>query len=251
MISEFPLFVFTTLGGLAAGAYAVSVLFPAVMGDKKGNMFVLACGLLLAVGLVALPTHLGNPLAAWHAVLNPAAAMAQEAYWSGAFGICVLIDFILRLKKGESPRGVQIAGAIFAIGLSGVMAFAYHEIYAIQAWHSPLTYLLFIVGNLAMGATLLAVFKNELLQNKTYKIAVIVLTLAAAVVLAAELSNFGAFGLQTDAFILGAVAAVVAALIAWMNGKMKPAVAAWLIFILMFVGMACARYYFYLAVPFC
>ena len=35
MIAEFPLFLFTTLGGLAAGAYAVAACFPSVGGTKE------------------------------------------------------------------------------------------------------------------------------------------------------------------------------------------------------------------------
>ena len=61
MISEFPLFLFTTLAGLAAGAYAVSAVFPVGKDPKKAWLFPLVCGILLAVGLVGLPLHLGRP----------------------------------------------------------------------------------------------------------------------------------------------------------------------------------------------
>ena len=54
MISEFPLFLFTTLAGLAAGAYAVSAVFPVGKDPKKAWLFPLVCGILLAVGLVGL-----------------------------------------------------------------------------------------------------------------------------------------------------------------------------------------------------
>ena len=42
MISEFPLFCFTTLAGLAAGAYAVNAFFPAGKDSKRAWLFPLA-----------------------------------------------------------------------------------------------------------------------------------------------------------------------------------------------------------------
>ena len=66
MISEFPLFLFTTLAGLAAGAYAVSAVFPVGKDPKKAWLFPLVCGILLAVGLVGLPLHLGAHAARRH-----------------------------------------------------------------------------------------------------------------------------------------------------------------------------------------
>ena len=41
MISEFPLFLFTTLAGLAAGAYAVSAVFPVGKDPKKAWLYPL------------------------------------------------------------------------------------------------------------------------------------------------------------------------------------------------------------------
>ena len=87
MISEFPLFLFTTLAGLAAGAYAVSAVFPVGKDPKKAWLFPLVCGILLAVGLVGLPLHLGRPERMLIALTQPGAMIAQEAYWSMAFGV--------------------------------------------------------------------------------------------------------------------------------------------------------------------
>ena len=47
MISEFPLFLFTTLAGIAAGAYVVSVAFPVGKDAKKAWLFPLVCLVLL------------------------------------------------------------------------------------------------------------------------------------------------------------------------------------------------------------
>ncbi len=61
---EFPLFAFTTLGGLAAGAYAVGACFPkAAEGAKRPWLFPLACLALLGVGLLGVLGHSAAPSA--------------------------------------------------------------------------------------------------------------------------------------------------------------------------------------------
>ena len=102
MISEFPLFLFTTLAGLAAGAYAVSAVFPVGKDPKKAWLFPLVCGILLAVGLVGLPLHLGRPERMLIALTQPGAMIAQEAYWSMAFGGILIVDVVVSKVKGLS-----------------------------------------------------------------------------------------------------------------------------------------------------
>ena len=83
MISEFPLFLFTTLGGLAAGAYVAAAIFPDV--DRKPKrpwLFPLVCLALLGVGLLGVLGHLGRPERFLLAMSNPSSMIAEEAYWS-------------------------------------------------------------------------------------------------------------------------------------------------------------------------
>ncbi|MFQ9179357.1 MAG: DmsC/YnfH family molybdoenzyme membrane anchor subunit [Eggerthella lenta] len=94
MISEFPLFLFTTLGGLAAGAYVAAAIFPD--GDRKPKrpwLFPLACLALLGVGLLGVLGHLGRPERFLLAMSNPSSMIAEEAYWFIAFGVLMLVDF--------------------------------------------------------------------------------------------------------------------------------------------------------------
>ena len=86
MISEFPLLVFTTLAGLAAGSYTMSAFFPVGQGSKRPWLFPLVCLVLLAAGLLCLPAHLEHPERMLIALSNPSAMIAQEAYWSIGFG---------------------------------------------------------------------------------------------------------------------------------------------------------------------
>ena len=80
MISEFSLFLFTTLGGLAAGAYVAAAIFPDV--DRKPKrpwLFPLVCLALLGVGLLGVLGHLGRPERFLLAMSNPSSMIAEEA----------------------------------------------------------------------------------------------------------------------------------------------------------------------------
>lgn len=249
MISEFPLFVFTMLGGLAAGAYIAAAAFPLSGERKRPWLFPLVCLILLGLGLIGVLFHLGRPMMFLNGLANPSAGIAQEAYFSIVFGILLLIDLIITCMKGKSPRALQIAGAIVALGLTIVMGMAYTANYGVPAWTSPVTVLLFVVGDLAMGAALLAVFDGELPKKNAFAIALGVLGIVAAVVFAAEAAHFSGVGADIAAVIAGAVIAAVGGVLAFVakSGKIGVRVGAWIVLACMLVGVACARWGFYAA----
>ena len=130
MISEFPLFLFTTLGGLAAGAYVAAAIFPDV--DRKPKrpwLFPLVCLALLGVGLLGVLGHLGRPERFLLAMSNPSSMIAEEAYWSIAFGALMLVDFVLLLRRGASPRAVRVVAAVAAGALMCIMGWVYFTSY--------------------------------------------------------------------------------------------------------------------------
>ncbi len=255
MISEFPLFMFTTLAGLAIGAYATSAVFPVgkVQGEGEGAkrpwLFPLACLVLLAVGLVFLPLHLGHPERMFSALTHPGAMISQEAYWSAAFGVVLLIDVILSKSKGAAPRALRVVGAIVGLVLTFAMANAYFVSMGVAAWATWQTFLLYFFGNLAMGAALCALFERGLLENKGYVTAAVVLAVLAIIAFALEAAHFAGVGSDFILFIVGIVLAAVGAAILWVakSGKMAKKTAAWAAFACLFVGVACARYCFYAA----
>lgn len=249
MISEFPLFMFTTLAGLAIGAYAVSAVFPVGKEAKRSWLFPLVCLALLAVGLVFLPFHLGHPERMFSALTHPGAMIAQEAYWSMAFGVVLLIDVILSKAKGAAPRALRIVGAIVGLVLTFVMANAYFVSMGVAAWSTWQTFLLYFFGNLAMGAVLCAAFEQGLLENKGYVTAAVVLAVLAIVAFVLEIAHFAGVGANFILFIVAIVLAAAGAAILWVakSGKMTKKTAAWAAFACLFVGVACARYCFYAA----
>ena len=103
MISEFPLFIFTTLGGIAAGAYVARAIEPLKVGRTASWAFPLFALALLAVSGFALLGHLGQPLRVLNAFSNPAAGITQEGIVTVLFGVAVVADFALCLKRGDSP----------------------------------------------------------------------------------------------------------------------------------------------------
>ena len=242
MISEFPLFLFTTLAGLGGGAYALSAVFPTGKDAKRAWLFPLVCLVLLGVGLIGLPLHLGHPERMFIALTQPGAMIAQEAYWSIALGIILLVDVVLCKTKGAAPRALRAVGAIAALGLMFVMANAYFASKAIAAWASWQTFPLFILGDLAMGAALLALFDADLAKDAKF-------VLVAAVLSALEAVHFAGVGADMILLAIGAVAAVVAAIVQFVakSGKIAPRTAAIAAFVCVFVGVALSRYGFYAA----
>lgn len=250
MISEFPLFAFTTLGGLAAGAYAVSAFFPGGgQGVKRPWLFPLICIVLLGAGLLGVLGHLGRPERFLFALSNPTSMIAEEAYWSIALGILMLVDLVLLARKGASPRIVRILAAVAALGLVCIMGNAYFTAYGNPVWAAWPTLVLFVAGDLGMGAALFGLFGGERYRTGAFAIVSAVLAALVAAGMIAVAVRFAGFGLEAVAFVVGAVlaaAGAVCALLAW-KGKLPERTAAIAVLACLVVGVAVARYAFYAA----
>ncbi|MDO4289787.1 MAG: dimethyl sulfoxide reductase anchor subunit [Eggerthellaceae bacterium] len=265
MISEFPLFVFTTLAGLAAGAYAVSAVFPVQGGAagegggaagasgegarKRAWLFPLVCLVLLGLGLIGCLFHLARPAMFLNALANPTAGIAQEAYLSIVFGVLLVADLIVAWRKGAVLRPLRIVGAVAAVALVLVMGNAYLASAGVPAWTSWQTILLYLFGDLAMGAALLAAFDNALLGRSGYAVASAVLSVLAALSCALEAAHFAGVGADMVLLAAGAVIVAVGAALQFVakSGKMPAKTAAWAAFACVFIGVAIARYGFYAA----
>ena len=248
MISEFPLFVFTTLAGLAAGAYIASAIFVGTDKDAKHPwLFPLVCIVLLGAGLLGCLGHLGRPTMFLNALGNPSSMIAQEAYWSIAFGVVLLIDVILCFAKDSSPRALRVVGAVAAAGLIVVMGNAYFTGYGVVAWTSWATWPLYLVGDLAMGAALLGVFRRELVAASACGWTAVVLDVLFAATAVVEAVTFSGLGNGFALFIVAAVVSAVGAVAAFLGlkGKLPAGTAAVVACAAMIAAVACARYCFY------
>jgi len=248
MISEFPLFIFTTFAGLAAGAYVMSAAFPKDAEEKRPWLFPLAMIALLGIGLLGCLGHLHHPERFMNALWNPMAGITQEAYLSILFGVVLVIDVIMCAVKGAAPRALRIVGAVFGFLLACVMGYAYSTTVGVAAWHTPVTIPLFVVGDLAMGAGLWAMLARGSYEGKPYFTTTVVVEVLLLCTLAALAAHFGGLGLAVAPFVaaiaLAPVAHVVLAYLA-RTGKAGWAPTAALACVL--VGVMVARYAFYAA----
>lgn len=158
MHPAFSIIVFTTLSGLGYGLVAIlglGLLDPSLVSTKIAYGLAL---ILIAVGLLSSTLHLGNPQRAWRALSQ------WRSSWLSREGVLAIATFVPLLwsawaavvdSRYEPLPG--IAGAL----LAGITVYCTSMIYAslksVQAWHTPLTplcYLLFA----GLGGSLLGVF---------------------------------------------------------------------------------------------
>lgn len=246
MITEFALYLFTTLGGTAAGLYAASAVFP--MRGKKANLAVAIIPLaLLAIGGCALLLHLGHPERMFNAFHNPQAGITMEGYAGMAFGAVVVIDLLLTWFKGSTPRAVRCIGALCGLALCFVMGLTYFNYISMPEWHQPITLCFFLLVDVAAGFALAGAINQQVDQTHAFNAVTIALALVAAVVIAVEGATFGSFGFSVTPFAIGAVLAIAAAVVAVFARKRSDAKLYWAVFACLFIGMAVARYAFYAA----
>ena len=174
--------------------------------------------------------------------------IAEEAYWSIAFGVLMLVDFVLLLRRGTSPGAVRVVAAVAAVGLMCIMGWAYFTSYGNPAWATWQTLPLFVLGDLAMGAALWGLMREGSYRSGAFAAAFAMLGALAVASIALAAAHFAGLGhnaLPFAAAVVLAVAGVAFGLLAW-KGKLSGAAPA-LAFACLFAGVAAARYAFYAA----
>ena len=154
--------VFTTLSGLGYGLAAVlglGLLDPAALATKLAYLLALA---LISGGLLSSTLHLGNPQRAWRALSQ------WRSSWLSREGVMAIADLRAAALLGHRRAGRAAAiscspgllGTALAIVTVYCTAMIYASLKSVQAWHTPLTplcYLLFAaVGRLPRGAVFAA-----------------------------------------------------------------------------------------------
>ena len=245
MVTEFALFVFTTLGGLAAGFYIAAAFFP-LQGKGKNLLLSILPLVLIGIGGLALLMHLGRPERMFYAFSNPQAGITQEGFTTGLFAVVLVVDFLLTWRKGQAPRALRYVGAAFALLLTIVMGFTYYNYESMPMWHALPTVLFYVIGDLAMGMLLVGAL-SELEQSKTLAPIAAIFVALAAVVFAAEGAVFAGCGLSAIPFVVAAVLAALVAVCGFVKSDGASATLRWALFALFFVALVIARYAFYAA----
>lgn len=241
MISEFPLFIFTLLAGLAAGTYAVGAVTTPEKEMNRPWVFPVVCIALLAVGLLGVLFHLGRPALFVNGLVNPSAGIAQEAYWSIAFGALLVAVAAVSWKKGRAPKALRIVCALAAVGLLVTMGVTYYSYESVAAWHVPCTILLFVAGGFAAGSVLCWVLGGN---GDVDRLTAGLFVAFAAVVFAVECVAMRGMGSADMLLAIGAVlgAVAVALIAARKSGSNQYK---WAVFAVALVAVAAARYGFY------
>lgn len=243
MISEFPLFVFTLLGGMGAGAYLFTAFLPRRESDKPW-LFPAIVLVLLAISGVCLLGHLGKPAGMFNAFTNPTSGITLEGFASMAFGLLVVIDLVLCWQKKEN-RIVQALAAVAGLLLICAMAYTYWTFIGMPQWGTFECFPFFVLGGILTGACLAAFFVADGFKNPTMATTGIVALTAGAVALLVEGAHFAMAGQGIMPFVIGAALVVAAAAVVAYGRK---AGASWVVpcvLVLALVGTAIARYAFY------
>jgi anaerobic dimethyl sulfoxide reductase subunit C (anchor subunit) len=185
---------------------------------------------------------------------NPLSRITEEAYWSMAFGVVLVIDFILSLaRKSGTPRFLRWIGAVCGLGVMVATGLAYALNYGIPAWRGVFTFPLFLVGDIAMGCALYAVF-FKVVSRKSYACAATIVYILYAVVLIGVGAQFSGAGQSMVAFIVALVIAGAVGVFCALYGlRAKGSFAKalpWIALVCVVAGTVVARYAFYAACTF-
>ncbi len=256
MISEFPLFAFTTLTGLGAGALLASAVFPERGETKRAWLFPLVMLALMGVGALASVTHLGRPQYMVYMLANPTSSLVMEGIFAGLTCVALIvdvalvvdvaldIDVALAAKSAAVNRVVRIVATVLAVLLMFVQAYAYAGSYGNAAWAAASVWPFFVLGSLGCGFTLWALFAQA--GEGFTKVCGVALALAC-VSFAWEAATFAGAGADATLLIVGAVLAAVAAACALAKGFASAKLPWSVVAVAAVAALVVARYGFYAA----
>lgn len=254
ILQVLPLILFTTLSGAAAGLYVVYAAGPAGIAKTKPTaktiwLLPVVCFVLLAVGLLFTLLHLGQPARFINGLHNPASMISQESYWAIAFALLLIIDCAFSWFKQTEVRPLRWIGAIAAVGLMVVTSLAYYKSLGIIGWHTAATIPFFILGDLAFGCALCLLFVKDDVVSRALQTALIALSAAWLVSIAAYGVALGSAGLAgTGAMVVGGIVGPLASICiaaAGLNNKLDAGKVALWTSVMAGVGLVICRYAFF------
>lgn len=155
MHPAFSIIIFTTLSGLGYGLAAVlglGLLDPAALATKLAHVLAL---LLVAAGLLSSTLHLGNPQRAWRALSQ------WRSSWLSREGVMAFVTFVpllysawLSVIESRYSPLPGLAGSALCLVTVYCTAMIYASLKAVQAWHTRLTPLCYLLFAGAGGFTL-------------------------------------------------------------------------------------------------
>lgn len=269
------LLVFTFSSGIGAGLIIfftiIKLFYPNVLGSQNvetqgvsafkaiNTKIYLVSIVLLGIGLIASATHLGHPFRFLNALANPNSMISEEAYWSIAFGVLLLITLIIALRKREPPKALLVLTSITGLGLLIVTSMVYTKVLGIPAWNHGVTPILFIFSAILMGSVVFLLFlafhaENIETVKKVVGILIGLLILQVLIEFAFSLQlNYGTkgvelpnlFSLSISRWIIGFIAPLLVA-VATMKKSIKLKTGITLLFFTVIVGEGISRLIFFM-----
>ncbi|WP_225748687.1 DMSO reductase [Paraeggerthella sp. Marseille-Q4926] len=246
------LYLFTMLGGLAAGAYAFETCLRRTREGTRPWLVPLAVVVLFAIGMLAATTHVHSIPRALQSVLggtvNLGSGMIQEVAVAGVFLLLAVVDLVITVVKKDSPYGLRAAGAVAGVACMIMMGVAYIDIYGNAVWcNAPATILTFLSGDLAMGLALFALLDSADYGKKQIRLAAFSANAVLAVGLCLEAAAFVAEGFSPVAQIaaIGIAPVVSSVLVAFSSKVENKKALAVAVCAASIVGIAISRYAFY------
>ena len=246
------LYLFTLLGGLAAGTYVMEAcLLRKREGDRPWLIPVVVV-MLFAIGVAAAATHVSSIPRALSALtggtMNFGSGMVREVLVAGLFLVLALIDMIIVLVKKDSPDALRIVTAIVGIVCIVFMGTAYIDVYGVAIWtNAPATVVSFIGGALAMGIAAYALLAPASYTDGAVRITAIVANIVLAIGIVLEIMAFSGAGADVMMQVVGLIVAPVASLaLVFASAKFaNQRTLAAIVCVLAIVGVAVARWSFY------
>ncbi len=144
--------VFTTLSGLGYGLAAVlglGLLDPAAMATKIAHVLALA---LISAGLLSSTAHLGNPQRAWRAFSQWRSSwLSREGVMSVATFVPLAVSAWLSVVEGRYLAVPGLLGTASCLVTVYCTSMIYASLKSVDAWHTPLTSLCYLLLSLAAG----------------------------------------------------------------------------------------------------
>lgn len=246
------LYLFTLLGGLAAGTYVFDTCFSRKREGARPWLVPLVVVVLFAVGIIAAATHVQSIPRAVGALfggtVNFGAGMTQEVLVAACFLVLTIIDLIIVFVKKSSPYALRVVTAVVAVVCMVMMGMAYTDVYGNAIWcNAPATIVSFVAGDLAMGLALYALLGQTSYADAGLRYTSLVVSVVLAVGIGLEIAAFAGEGADVLMQVVALVVAPVASLVlVALSSKFKNERAlAIAVLVLMVVGVAVSRWAFY------
>lgn len=250
-MSEMPLLLFTLLTGVVAGAYAVRPLLVSGEEGRRALVFSLVCLIVVGVGSLCAVGHLARPERVFNVLNNPGSSLTMEGLCSGVFAGLILVETVLAGMSCGRKKWLTVLTALAALLLMCVQTYAYATSYGNAVWSSSSTLPFFLLGDLAVGASLLLLLDVQDANAQRVRPLVGVLCLAWAVSLlwmATTIAPYdgGLLGMTVVAAVLSLACAVCAFMgVRKLEGSAGARTA---FFVMALVALSLSRYAFYAAI---